>query len=588
MGSKTKLLSILFSGIISFLILLCIPLYAYAGTSDSPGGGAGSTGGGGAYNPGTWIGNLQWYYTNVLPDGRIVPAGAYVICPGGPGWMMQEGTNWVRFNLYFGMDRCFPGLYGDGQLSRGGAPLTDPRLADEAKRNGYYAGDWGVADAWWGPVGIYWWRNGVGQGLDAVWIDKRVEDCSEATDVLVYTECDDDDNGDIDDRKLSAEQLWHRRDQIGTYKYHTAKTEGFQGSKKEVKGGVQTVVHQQTRCIDGDVVTIRDGIWAVENGEIVPKDLTAYRTQGGVRYFSNTVNYSCKHITFNTEYYRPFNLNRNGYAENADKSYGGDNIEYYLNSGDAINGSVDNRREITDNSVIETLDINNDAQFSLKFNNNNFGLPNNKNWNNTPWIGKVPNEFPQPKSGAYCNGYNNAAGDDCYRYDLQVNAGIGDINNGQLTSLKDLSVTNDEKITGTDMEYKYGSLKAGVTNTWGARTIMAGSFKLGSESKSFPNWWTLSYTRGLFYEFGASYSGTITKNGVNAPSRAASSGIDHKTGLADGTAGLTDGASYNGFNITTNPDQKQTGLWVGFESRSFENPLLCGKFEAKTIAGNLK
>ena len=265
-------------------------------------------------------------------------------------------------------------------------------------------------------------------------------------------------------------------------------------------------------------------------------------------YYANTFEYNVKTKPIEQTWFRPFDLNRNNVADENDVSK---DFPSYKRGSQPLSMQVDNKQNITDGKTgIQTLDTNTSTSFDVKF-NDKMGLPSN--------IEDLLDQRPSSLSG-------------------QNPGKTGEFNRlietGQLYSSKDIDGyytnyaswggsllagvdTNNSSLTYNGQEKQGPSpipivgINKGVVNNFRFKTIKVGdAFLTNGNGK---NWWTLNYTKGNQYTYGLSYSGIVR----------------------------TDGFGANGPSIT------QSGMYTAWNSKQLEQPVLKGKFTAKTVAGDL-
>lgn len=265
--------------------------------------------------------------------------------------------------------------------------------------------------------------------------------------------------------------------------------------------------------------------------------------------YKNKFNYDVKAKPVEQIWFKPFDLNRNDVANENDVVM---DFPQYQRGGQNLAMRVDNRQNITDGITgIQTLDTNTSTLFVVTF-TDKMGLPSNAI--------KLLDSMPDSLSGSHPG--KNA---EFKRY----------IENGPLYNSKDLNGnytdyaawggtlmagvdTNNSSLSYGDQErvgplaMPIARLQTGINNYFMFKTITVGDAFL-TNGTGGKKWWTLNYTRGNQYTYGLAYSGIITVDGF-------------------GAAGPT----------ITNQN-----MYTGWNSRQLEQPVLKGKFTAKTVAGDL-
>lgn len=555
---KLKLfLAILFAMTLS---LCAIPMSnVYAGTSGTTGSSTSSGGGGGSssiYKVGKSNGcrGLKWVNHNGSVDWSTDAPyaekyGGKTFTANATKWacIQKHGRDagWfnMRFAWFFGACRLknTPGWYSRNYYggankfwanSQGGTfLLADSDLHNEAVNNGYtpdYTNEYYI--------------NSAGDKLDIVWIEDvyTQRSSTESKKIIVYGESSG--TPIIDDRSgWTPQSLWDSDLTSLTYDVTTGETE--LNHRNIIKGKIITVTKTTT--------------WEQNNAGATRNYNTSY-SKGGVESFESKVSYDVTQPNIDQTYFRPYDLNRNGLANESDVK---SSYPEYRNGGKALDMSVNNKQGITDGSALNTLDTNTSLSFDIKFNNGQFGIPTSSQGgfdllDNTP-------------GSAYANGNGS------YNSDV-INATGGSVGTAKTGTFK-FGNENKRNVDGTVGRDSYwsGSLKAGVT-TNNASLTYNGDERVGPTGFSFlkgwtggsfnfktikmstyyltngnRNWWEAKYEKGKFYKYGVSYKGTITINGISSA------------------------------------QIYQTDLYTRLASRNLSQPIVRGKFNAKTVGGNI-
>ena len=283
--------------------------------------------------------------------------------------------------------------------------------------------------------------------------------------------------------------------------------------------------------------------------------------------YKKTINYSSNSPTISQTKYRPINLNRNGYATRSDID------SSFANASTGINADVNNNRGITDNKAIESLDTNTDTKFYFKFKNDCFGMPSNLKWYNNPSsLANGTYEVVNHNLG-YANGKNNNADHDGFlRYNLSFYGSIGSnsknpsissssivFNNKEYLANEVIKGNSQNRITLGDLSSKFTFVDQYTTDN-------------NQSGSKFKDWWINKYSMGRFYEYGTEYWGKVNSSGIENPYK-----VSYGTGSSSG----------NDYNITTNVNINQRGLYIDYASQSFEQPVFYGKFDVNTLAGDI-
>lgn len=536
---------------LAFVGVLFVPIYALAESHD--GGGPYTPGGGG----GDWHFDgpelLKWWYTE-KGDGYTsyhsnadetiwnLPLDYVYGC-----YMYGEGDlsqyDWVTWNWLMPRIECT--FYKDG-AGRFLANLSGV-LIEQANEDGYYLGaDPSQPGLWYSPTD--------GKYLDAVIKREKGhwEERDYWKDVIVYEEEGLPGNiqTKIDCKKWSAEDKYKNAPTSAEYEHTTEPGDTTDNYK-----------------VHAEIQTIHCHEWWWQKADGSWSDWGFSYNIESINEYSKTIHYGTSLPSVNQEYYAPLNVNRQGYAEVGDC----DITRNYVN-GKKLDASVTNAQNRSNNSDIETLDLNADTNFTIKFNNDVLGLDASKNWNSSPPELKNGN-WEYVEGTAYANG-RILPGDDYYRYDLALNAAIST----NITKSVDTAsiVVNGHEYTASET-YKSFVKNAPIRKIdASARFIYIGRYKLqsGITGAHFPNYWTATYNTATFFEYGVSYRGRITTSGIEAPQIVRGQGDVSQSG-ADNT-------------IKTSYEKKQRGLYVGVKRQACQQPIVCATFNVKTVAGDLR
>lgn len=542
----------------AILAMMCVftacPAYAVTNSSDGNSGGGGSVSGGAA----KIASSIKWTHfydhrstvENYLPSSAASADNGIYLTIDGHDDTWYEWPRILR-TCYF--------TYGiTGQLidyNRGLATYgVDGSIIDDIVSENYYIDMVHKASVGGHESSFYWWVNGSnGQLLDAAWISDRTNVTYNHKTVIVKVTGGGD--NDFDDSGHGASWLWSNGKTSTTYYDKTSPNE--MSHTTNVHEVVQEIVETVTTKQHLD----SNGNW-VDNGSS-----TTY-SKGTTNSFSKTINYSAQTPNISQEKYKPLNLNRNGYATSEDIS------SSYSNASAGISATVNNQQGITNNSYVNALDTNSDTSFTFKFNNSTLGMPSNYNWNNTPPT-LANSTYELSNGGAYANGKNSTAdADGTLRYNLSFNASTTTNTKNPSVSSSSLMLNGKETLSNALIRETYQGDSTFTGGTWSARFTYADKYYTDnndSDSK-FTNWWVDKYSQGKFYEYGTEYSGNITTSGIENPSY-----VKYGTGTAN-----SDGT----YKVTTSADDEQRGFYVGYASQNFEQPILYGKWDVKTVAGD--
>lgn len=287
---------------------------------------------------------------------------------------------------------------------------------------------------------------------------------------------------------------------------------------------------------------------------------------------SNTIKYDGDKPQNGQHKFTPLNLNRNGYAQNGDGGLTND----YLN-GHKIEATTNNQRGITNNENIESLDINNDMDFSFKFSNNTLGLPSQHDWVTKPKA--LTNDSWELVNGSYANGRvgdkgclgtNGMPGGSVgyYRFNTKFIASINTANN------KTSALVDPDGIEKVDNEL-FTKTNSYSGSDWIARFVYNGEYTTDQDSRAsvWKQWWVDTYTQERYFEYGVEYKGTITINdGYSVPTLVSNTNSPK--------------VSQNKYAFTSD-GLTQRGLYVGKVSTNYTQPVLYGHWYVKTLAGDV-
>lgn len=546
--------------VLAFMGVFFLPVYALAGgTHDGSGDGSGSPDGGGASygwkfdtteKLGWWLDEGGYTsYDNWAPFGNYqghwnLPTHDYGLFVYGGGKLWNYG--WINFDWLF--DR--PLECDFNSIGAGSNIANLPGwAAEQANEDGYYLGG--------GSRGSGLWYNPqTNKYLDAIYYDSSSkghwEERDYWKDVIVYEEEGLPGNiqTKIDCKKWSAEDKYKNAPTSAEYEHTTEPGDTTDNYK-----------------VHAEIQTIHCHEWWWQKADGSWSDWGFSYNIESINEYSKTIHYGTSLPSVNQEYYAPLNVNRQGYAEVGDC----DITRNYVN-GKKLDASVTNAQNRSNNSDIETLDLNADTNFTIKFNNDVLGLDASKNWNSSPPELKNGN-WEYVEGAAYANG-RILPGDDYYRYDLALNAAIST----NITKSVDTAsiVVNGHEYTASET-YKSFVKNAPIRKIdASARFIYIGRYKLqsGITGAHFPNYWTATYNTATFFEYGVSYRGRITTSGIEAPQIVRGQGDVSQSG-ADNT-------------IKTSYEKKQRGLYVGVKRQACQQPIVCATFNVKTVAGDLR
>ena len=405
--------------------------------------------------------------------------------------------------------------------------LTNQELVEEAKRNNFSFNDWD----------LMYRQSGTNQGLEAVWIAGWQKSDSDSKETIVKIKSDDEVT--LDRTSESAEDLYNNPTTEGEYYGKSLPTE--MNHKKVITVTTQTVTKKDTYMTNGT------DNW---NHNI------SY-SKGGTNTITRTIKYTVKVPTIEKTMFRPFDLNKNGVAdENEVKQTYND----YQNGSPELKMSVDNKQNIIDGKAIQTLDTNTSTSFNVTFNNDQFGIPK-KSEGGFDLLDESPGKDYKLDDGTYSkdviNNYNNLGSTNTglFQSDNMSDINVeglqtdyiywgGSLNADISSSNASLIFDNQENKGGN--QFTFGKEFGGGDFTF--KTIKIGDYKL--VNGEIP-WWEAQYEQGRFYTYGVEYKGIIKIDGIYDP---------------------------------TIVDQ---GMYAKLYSNVNTQPILKGLFKAKTVGGNI-
>ena len=479
--------------------------------------------------------------------------------------------NKVLSQWYFGEGGAGSYIGADGRVN-----FITPGLADKAIDKGFNI-QTVSKDSAFNKISVFdWWYNGaLGEEkdlLDCIFVVKDPPPPPEPPDDglrIVYV------NGgkgeQVDDRGRSAKWIWDKK-RVKPIEYwdRTDPNETVAKRKMELivmKINKIPVYRTETSCYmekkcDKDNKCHEE--WKCTSYSVF--DHWDYE-KGGSFPYTKDFTYNTITPTIKQEPFKPWNLNRNGYATTDDIS------SQYAHAKLPIELDVNNNQGIYDNSPLKALDINNDTFFKFKFTNGYLGMPSVFNWTNPPGTppGILNNgTWEDAGSGGYANGRNAKADKDgLYRYNVKLHMSMSPNTKKPFVDTSSINFNGSEFTTSEEAlqrpPWAGGNMSTRFTY---ADTYWTDNNKEGSK---FPAWWVNTYTMGRFYEYGSEWHGLVTLSGIEDPNN-----VMYGTGQSTG---------YDSYKITIDANKQQKGLYVGYASANFEQPIITGTWEVKTVAG---
>lgn len=424
------------------------------------------------------------------------------------------------------------GYYFLNNIWVNGYKIPSSNLQNEASRLGYKYNS---------SLGLY--TNG-NKKLDVVWVEKTTKTVTEYVDTIVYVK----NGGSIlkDNRNKTAE--WLFKNKVNEVNY-TGKSAAHETNyRRTVQATVYKVQRKVKKTYNG-------------SGKVIKSTVVAgsYKIVGGAKHYTKDITYKVYSPAVTSKQFMPFNLNRNGVATREDIS--GPYPTLVANKN--LDMSVNNHQNITDNRALQTLDTNNGLKFTVRFNNNQFGIPT-KSEGGIDIASEAPCRDYKNANGTYDSEVFNILGSNgqtktgVFNYTggraQNINAQVSNDGYWNLSMKADVS-SNNASLTYNGTERVGGNVLSLLTGNRGGdfifKTTKTGTYNLCGTSAS-NKWWEARYEGGKFYRYGIQYKGKITTSGIGNPS-------------------VVDKNFYTKLSTTT-----------------INQPILTGTFEAKTVAGYIE
>ena len=564
---KNRFLSKIITLLLAFTIIFTSSVHTFAGTSSSNAG-KNPTGGlkGDTYvtiGHGTGKSNgFRWHYNNDGGELKVKNPGtgasnysgysvyaantskyAYVEKhSGGHGWHFCNWAWWFGFcrgdtpgsNAWMYND-WNGGIWNDGNA---GGKLNNADLVQEAKNNSFY----------YNKDDQLYRNSSDNRALDAVWIEGWTSSTTNTIYTITKVQYSDDDSDIVYDKtNESAETLYNNP--TGEYIYSGRSKEDEMNHKKVIWALITPVTMTHTYTTDGSTT------WG---------DTYSY-SKGESKWLGKNVKYDVRTEDLEQKVFKPYDLNVNGPVNNESelkKDY-----PNYVEGSDPLDMFVNNNQNIIDGSFIQTLDTNTSTKFNITFNNDQFGIPKASEGGFDIAI-EAPGKEYRKDSGAYELGVFDKYGSEksgstgkIYTEIVQNTSGTsendvngkytsdlywgGGLNAGIDSGASSISYNNSEK-TGGSSSFNFDRGFLGGDFTF--KTTKTGNYYLYSNGRKY---WEASYEQGKFYTYGVAYEGKITTSNIEEP--------------------------------TITEDQ----LYAKLKSASIVQPVVKGKFKAKTVAGNI-
>lgn len=540
------------------------------GSNFSAGGGGdgGGSGGGATFygvaglrwtyaTGGTRIDDSMWGDVNITPDDKVYGGityrangqGSYYDIPSGytgyymEGYQFSNPSNslWNDYNITRAMwpesNWLFKKDAGGWEDAWGAGALPDPQAHRQAIADGYYLNSWDVYQK-----GDHW--------MDAVFYEpvKKVSPPSEMKVKRTITKTKktkkDFDNTPKTKTQQGLKYLYENIVDQVPYGGRTTESGSDSGLPGQTYNkDLDVTVTEIRKVTDFNTQESKDGgkTWTPKTVKSVKYELVkSYTYHGKFVYKIDTE-------SVEQPWFRPFDLNRNGVAEENDVAK---DFPEYKKGAPSLSMKVDNKQKITDGKTgIQTLDTNSSTSFDISF-LEKMGIPNDI----MPLLDRQPDSLNPTRDGqvARMEQFDGTEGNVKGRWDLygkysDYAAWGGTLLAGIDTSNSSLTYNGKEQVGPAPIPII--GVDNGVVNNFKFKTIKVGDAYLTNGNNK--RWWTLNYTRGNQYTYGVAYEGIVTVDGISQ-------------------ANLTEQNMYKGWN-----------------SRQLEQPVLKGKFTAKTVAGDL-
>ena len=256
------------------------------------------------------------------------------------------------------------------------------------------------------------------------------------------------------------------------------------------------------------------------------KDITY--TKGAQTSASVNESWSVSRPSLKYTYFKPYDLRTEKIATDSIVTGEG----YKVGSAD-MQMSVDNNLPKPDENNLPTLDTNDKFPFTVKFNNDQFGLPTGDPGFNIQNIDTMPSE--------------ESAGEGKQVYwNPKLHMGSSSVDyNPNRSSLQ--FGAEDETPDGKEILKDYG-WKGG---DFAFRSIKTGTYYLGVPGSSpSSKFWYMTYNTGIYFRYGHKYNGTVSTGG-NVPTFSGRSNSDTRAFLDKTTNTVNQPVLYGAFDVKT-------------------------------------
>lgn len=365
---------------------------------------------------------------------------------------------------------------------------------------------------------------GGGQYADAIWLQEIpvIKSNENSKNVITAVEYSADSSKNFDDNDKSAEWLYNNGRTSDTFGYNSI--DGEYNFNHTIKVTTITVTKHTT--------------WEEFSNGVRQNERTTYSTSNK-RTKTIIASWMADIPTLSYNPFKPLDLSTKEPAERSvlEKS------EHYMWSdfrSEAIIANINNNKGSGEdkNAPMRVLDTNEVKPFSVKFDNDQFGIPTESQGGIN--VGASKPEF-------------NPSLD---RVQIYWDAKIELASSTKSTDPQVVSLEYD----GT--EYK-GREKITEGLGWrggdfGYRSIKQGNYYL-SDGTTNP-FWTVSMMTGKYFKYGAGYATTVTAT--------------------------ASGPQFTNLSSESNVNVTDTNEWLGFVDKLIKQPILYGEFESKTVGGH--
>lgn len=368
------------------------------------------------------------------------------------------------------------------------------------------------------------YKSNSGDYADAIWIEDTpiIISIQSTKNVITAVEYSADSSKNFDDNDKSAEWLYNNGRTSDTFGYNSI--DGEYNFNHTIKVTTITVTKHTT--------------WEEFSNGVRQNERTTYSTSNK-RTKTIIASWMADIPTLSYNPFKPLDLSTKEPAERSvlEKS------EHYMWSdfrSEAIIANINNNKGSGEdkNAPMRVLDTNEVKPFSVKFDNDQFGIPTESQGGIN--VGASKPEF-------------NPSLD---RVQIYWDAKIELASSTKSTDPQVVSLEYD----GT--EYK-GREKITEGLGWrggdfGYRSIKQGNYYL-SDGTTNP-FWTVSMMTGKYFKYGAGYATTVTAT--------------------------ASGPQFTNLSSESNVNVTDTNEWLGFVDKLIKQPILYGEFESKTVGGH--